>query len=321
MIHCSEQKIAQFCAHDWTNELEYVSTQSGQFETFSSNHFSVQYNLAWALSTHVCKFLRSVVDAKLRNFLFALPHTSHNSQLHVALLNYSTYGPMRCGAYGPMRFFFVQNMSRITNGCTWSDAMRCNTSRCIWSDAMRCIWSDASLSTNNDSIIWVTADAMRCIWYDAARSTYKKWRNFAPTIERKCWHTWVLKFRANLTHALKSFQRSCKLGLNLSTHVWKLFRSLSNFHRVRVSREHRWHDATRSVVRALLRASLCHSQCRAHLTSNDLGRNTRHNIMKIDIRDYEFRAMWETTFPRNSQAGLGRPFYEPNIRLSMSASP
>ncbi len=31
--------------------------------------------------------------------------------------------------------------------------------------------------------------------------------------------------------------------------------------------------------------------------------------------------MWETTFPRNRQAGLGRPFYEPNILLSRSTSP
>jgi hypothetical protein len=28
-------------------------------------------------------------------------------------------------------------------------------------------------------------------------------------------------------------------------------------------------------------------------------------------------AMWETTFPRNSHAGLGRRFYEPNILTSM----
>ncbi len=30
--------------------------------------------------------------------------------------------------------------------------------------------------------------------------------------------------------------------------------------------------------------------------------------------------MWETTFPRNSHAGLGRPFYEPNMLVSMLAS-
>jgi len=29
------------------------------------------------------------------------------------------------------------------------------------------------------------------------------------------------------------------------------------------------------------------------------------------------QAMWETTFPRNSHAGLGRQFYEQNILLSM----
>jgi len=29
------------------------------------------------------------------------------------------------------------------------------------------------------------------------------------------------------------------------------------------------------------------------------------------------QAMWETTFPRNSHAGLGRPFYEQNILTSM----
>jgi len=34
-----------------------------------------------------------------------------------------------------------------------------------------------------------------------------------------------------------------------------------------------------------------------------------------------YRPMWETTFPRNSHAGLGRPFYEQNILLSMGESP
>jgi len=33
--------------------------------------------------------------------------------------------------------------------------------------------------------------------------------------------------------------------------------------------------------------------------------------------------MWETTFPRNSHAGLGRPFYERNVltRMKMDSSP
>jgi hypothetical protein len=56
---CSEQKIAQFRTHYLTKELAYVSTQqSGQFDTFRLNHFSVHCNLAWLLSTHVWKFIR-----------------------------------------------------------------------------------------------------------------------------------------------------------------------------------------------------------------------------------------------------------------------
>jgi len=44
---CSEQKIAQFRTHDLTKELAYVSTQqSGQFDTFLLNHFSVHCILA-----------------------------------------------------------------------------------------------------------------------------------------------------------------------------------------------------------------------------------------------------------------------------------
>jgi hypothetical protein len=71
---CSEQKIAQFRTHYFTKELAYVSTQqSGQLDTFLLNHFSVYWKVAWLLSTHACKFLRKVVGAKLRNFLFAIP--------------------------------------------------------------------------------------------------------------------------------------------------------------------------------------------------------------------------------------------------------
>jgi hypothetical protein len=44
---CSEQKIAQFRTDYLTKKLAYVSTQqSGQFDTFLSNHFSFNYNLA-----------------------------------------------------------------------------------------------------------------------------------------------------------------------------------------------------------------------------------------------------------------------------------
>jgi len=32
---------------------------------------------------------------------------------------------------------------------------------------------------------------------------------------------------------------------------------------------------------------------------------------------FDTNPMWETTFPRNSHAGLGRPFYEQNILTSM----
>jgi hypothetical protein len=34
----------------------------------------------------------------------------------------------------------------------------------------------------------------------------------------------------------------------------------------------------------------------------------------------EFTTMWETTFARNSHAGLGRPVYEPNTCVSMVKS-
>jgi len=48
--HChryGEQKIARFRTHDLTNELAYVSTQqSGQFDTFLLNHFSVYWKVA-----------------------------------------------------------------------------------------------------------------------------------------------------------------------------------------------------------------------------------------------------------------------------------
>ena len=33
------------------------------------------------------------------------------------------YGPMRCGAYGPMLFLYKNQISRIANGRTWSDAI------------------------------------------------------------------------------------------------------------------------------------------------------------------------------------------------------
>ncbi len=58
-LPCSEQKIAQFRTHYLTKELAYVSTQqSGQFDTFLLNHFSVHCILAWLLSTNVWTFLR-----------------------------------------------------------------------------------------------------------------------------------------------------------------------------------------------------------------------------------------------------------------------
>ena len=56
-------------------------------------------------------------------------------------LKADAYDPMRCGACGPMLFLFefevvctnkshCYKISRITNGCAWSDAMRC-----MWSAA------------------------------------------------------------------------------------------------------------------------------------------------------------------------------------------
>ena len=33
--------------------------------------------------------------------------------------------------------------------------------------------------------------------------------------------------------------------------------------------------------------------------------------------DIDWRTMWETTFPRNSHAGLGKPVYEPSTLVSM----
>ncbi len=44
---CSEQKMARFRTHYLTKERAYVSTQqSGQFDTFLFNHFSVHCFLA-----------------------------------------------------------------------------------------------------------------------------------------------------------------------------------------------------------------------------------------------------------------------------------
>ena len=43
----------------------------------------------------------------------------------------ATMKPMRCGAYGPMLFLFLQK-----------DQSDYKPMRCIWSDDMRCIWSD-----------------------------------------------------------------------------------------------------------------------------------------------------------------------------------
>jgi len=38
---------------------------------------------------------------------------------------------------------------------------------------------------------------------------------------------------------------------------------------------------------------------------------------KVALSRLGRNAMWETTFPRNIHAGLGRPFYEQNILTSM----
>ncbi len=48
---------------------------------------------------------------------------------------------------------------------------------------------------------------------------------------------------------------------------------------------------------------------------------TAHSVLACS-REWRLsnKAMWETTFPRNSHAGLGRPVYEPNILASMLAS-
>jgi hypothetical protein len=46
-------------------------------------------------------------------------------------------------------------------------------------------------------------------------------------------------------------------------------------------------------------AWFCTSSCN-FFTKHDINQNSASYTM------------WETTFPRNSQAGLGRPFYEPN---------
>ncbi len=46
-VPCSEQEKSQFRTHDLTKEVAYVSAQqSGQFDTFLFNHFSVYCNLA-----------------------------------------------------------------------------------------------------------------------------------------------------------------------------------------------------------------------------------------------------------------------------------
>ncbi len=34
-------------------------------------------------------------------------------------------------------------------------------------------------------------------------------------------------------------------------------------------------------------------------------------------RQIEYSTMWETTFPRNSHAGLGKPFYEPSMLVNI----
>ncbi len=36
-----------------------------------------------------------------------------------------------------------------------------------------------------------------------------------------------------------------------------------------------------------------------------------------DVERTNYAAMWETTFARNSHAGLGRPVYEPSILVSI----
>ncbi len=59
---------------------------TAEFNTFLLNRFSVYLKVAWLLSSHVCKFLRWVVGAKSRNFLFDMPGSiawrcaCHNSQ-------------------------------------------------------------------------------------------------------------------------------------------------------------------------------------------------------------------------------------------------
>ena len=60
-----------------------------------------------------------------------------------------------------------------------------------------------------------------------------------------------------------------------------------------------------------------------HLGMLPLARAEVHTMMDIVLRTHsvtEFCSMWETTFPRNSHAGLGRPVYEPNILVSMVKS-
>ena len=52
--------------------------------------------------------------------------------------------------------------------------------------------------------------------------------------------------------------------------------------------------------------------------------NLGHEPLKsssFENQDFIICSMWETTFARNSHAGLGRPVYEQNTLLSMGESP
>ena len=95
---------------------------------------------------------------------------------------------VRCCAYGPMRFFFVQTRSvgsqTDATRCIWSDAVlvcttkdqsdnptritsRCDAMRMVRCDAYgprRCIWSEAVHMVRCDAVHMVRCDAVRCIW-------------------------------------------------------------------------------------------------------------------------------------------------------------
>ncbi len=70
----------------------------------------------------------------------------------------------------------------------------------------------------------------------------------------------------------------------------------------------------------------CSSLPNLPLPNEDFGRPNKNfrtrfrSTFQRFVAQIEYSPMWETTFPRNSHTGLGRPVYELNILVSMLAS-